>query len=139
MRINGERFQAGITLIEPNPTVALAVMMPQGGARRDSYEEPAITVAGSSRRQVRLVLAKGGRWQVARALATGKACDEIASVSDHELCAALTCLALAIISLELPVMEAAQSRSAIAMEYICCLPISIEVGSAGSTRSTGGG
>ena len=94
--INGERPQAGITIIETNPTVALAVMMPQVGLGEIPTRKRPLPFRGA------LVAAKsdwywrkGACRQVARALATGKGCDEIAGVSDHEMCAALTCLALA--------------------------------------------
>jgi hypothetical protein len=92
----GEQPQTGITVIETNPTVALAVLMPRVGVEQIPARGRPLPFGGG------LVTAKsdwywriGAGRQVARSLATGKAFEEIRNTTDHELCAALTCLALA--------------------------------------------
>ena len=94
--IKGERPQTGITVVETNPTVALAMMMPRVGAEQ-------ITTRGRPLPFEGVLIAAKSDWywrngagrQAARALATGNARDVISKETDHELCAALTCLALA--------------------------------------------
>jgi hypothetical protein len=94
--ITGERPYNGITVVETNPTVALALMMPRVGLDEIATRGRPLPFKGA------LVGAKsdwywrnGAGQQVARALATGDAGYEISTVTDHELCAALTCLSLA--------------------------------------------
>jgi hypothetical protein len=91
-----ERQRAGIAVIETNPTVALATMMPRVGVEQ-------IATRGRPLRFEGILIAAKSDWywrngagrQVACALATGSARDVISKRTDHELCAALTCLALA--------------------------------------------
>ena len=92
----GERREARVTVVETNPTVALATMMPRVGVEHVATRGRPLPFGGA------LITAKsdwywrnGAGRQVARALATGAACDLISKETDHELCAALTCLALA--------------------------------------------
>lgn len=92
----GERSQTGITVIETNPTVALATMMPRVDLQQICTRARPLPFDGA------LIAAKsdwywrnGAGRQVARALSTGVTREVIAKETDHELCAALTCLALA--------------------------------------------
>lgn len=94
--IGGPKPVSGITLIETNPTVAVAMMMPRVGLGQIASRKRPLPVDGV------LITAKsdwywrnGAGRQVARALAAGGALENIARETDHELCAALTCLALA--------------------------------------------
>jgi hypothetical protein len=94
--MKGKRQEGSITVLETNPTVALATMMPRVGSDQIATRRRPLPFEGS------LITAKsdwywrnGAGRQVARALATGAACDVIGKETDHELCAALTCLALA--------------------------------------------
>jgi hypothetical protein len=92
----GEGRETGITVVETNPTVALATMMPRVGVEQIATRSGPLPFEGV------LIAAKsdwywrnGAGRQVARALTTGAARDVIGKETDHELCAALTCLALA--------------------------------------------
>ena len=94
--VSGEQLHSGITAVETNPTVALAVMMPRVELDQIATRGRPLPFKGI------LVTAKsdwywrnGAGGHVARALAIGEACRDISSVTDHELCAALTCLSLA--------------------------------------------
>jgi hypothetical protein len=92
----GEPLKERITVLETNPTVALATMMPRVGLNQIATRKRPLPFEGV------LITAKsdwywrnGAGRQVALALATGTACDVISKETNHELCAALTCLALA--------------------------------------------
>jgi len=94
--IAGERPHGGITVVETNPTVALAVMMPRVELDQIATRGRPLPFRGV------LVTAKsdwywrnGAGGHVARGLAIGEVCREISTVTDHDLCAALTCLSLA--------------------------------------------
>jgi hypothetical protein len=94
--ISGKTPRPGIIVIETNPTVALAVMMPRVPLNHiASRGRPLLHRGEFIGAKSDWYWRNGAGRQVARALALGDACAQIAHETDHELCAALTCLALA--------------------------------------------
>ena len=83
----------GLVVAETNPTAALALMVRRAGSWTSlpSYKRPQRFRGRTFRRKSDWYWTKGGATQVAAALGAPK----VASARDHDVVAALTCLALA--------------------------------------------
>ncbi len=90
------RAAGGLMAVETNPTVALAALMPRiptehiVSRKRPFLLDGAVVTAKSD-----WYWRNGAGHSIASALASGSAREEIKNETDHELCAALVCLALA--------------------------------------------